>query len=58
MRFHHDVGLPSALPPQEGMEILLPGERGGRAAEKRRREGIPLPQPVYNELLALMEEPS
>ena len=47
-----------ALPPQEGTEILLPGERGARSAEKRRRDGIPLPQPVYNELLALMEEPS
>jgi ureidoglycolate dehydrogenase (NAD+) len=47
-----------ALPPQPGMEILLPGERGGREAERRRREGIPLPKPVYEELRRLMEEPS
>ncbi len=52
-----------ALPPQPGTEILLPGERGRRAAEKRRRDGIPLPAPVLEELRALarsldMEEPS
>jgi ureidoglycolate dehydrogenase (NAD+) len=52
-----------ALPAQPGSEILLPGERGRRAAEKRRREGIPLPAPVLEELRALarpldMEEPS
>src|SRR3954451_1490805 len=32
-----------ALPPQAAMEILLPGERGTRAAEQRRRDGIPVP---------------
>ena len=47
-----------SLPPQPGAEILLPGERGDRAAEKRRREGIPLPAAVYEELGALMERPS
>ena len=52
-----------ALPPQPGMEVLLPGERGGRAAVQRHREGIALPKPVYEELRALarsldMEEPS
>jgi ureidoglycolate dehydrogenase (NAD+) len=52
-----------ALPPQPGSEILLPGERGRRAAEKRRRDGIPLTAPVLEELRALarsldMEEPS
>lgn len=52
-----------ALPPQPGMEVLLPGERGGRAAEERRRDGIPLSKPVFEELRALarsinMEEPS
>ena len=30
-----------------------PGERGAREAEKRRREGIPLPAPVVEELRAL-----
>lgn len=42
-----------ALPPQPGMEILLPGERGARVAHERRRDGIPLPAPVYEELRAL-----
>ena len=42
-----------ALPPQPGMQILLPGERGGRAFAQRRRDGIPLPTPVYEELRAL-----
>lgn len=42
-----------ALPPQPGMEILLPGERGARAAAARRRDGIPLPARVYEELRAL-----
>jgi len=46
-----------ALPPQPGMEILLPGERGARAAQQRLREGIPLPQAVHEELRGLMEEP-
>jgi LDH2 family malate/lactate/ureidoglycolate dehydrogenase len=47
-----------ALPPQPGMEILLPGERGGRSAQQRQRDGIPLPEAVYDELQALMKEPS
>jgi LDH2 family malate/lactate/ureidoglycolate dehydrogenase len=46
-----------ALPPQPGMEILLPGERGARAAQQRLREGISLPQAAYDELRGLMEEP-
>ena len=44
-----------ALPPQPGMEILLPGERGARNAERRRREGIPLPKSVYEALRRLLE---
>lgn len=47
-----------ALPPQPGMEVLLPGERGAREAERRRREGIPLPKTVHDGLRALMEEPA
>jgi ureidoglycolate dehydrogenase (NAD+) len=47
-----------ALPPQSGMEILLPGERGARAAQQRLRDGIPLPQAVHEELRGLMEEPA
>jgi ureidoglycolate dehydrogenase (NAD+) len=47
-----------ALPPQPGMEILLPGERGARAAAQRRRDGIPVPDPVLEELRHLMEEPA
>src|SRR5207302_11334409 len=42
-----------ALPPQPGMEILLPGERGHRVAAQRRADGIPLPAPVEEELRAL-----
>jgi LDH2 family malate/lactate/ureidoglycolate dehydrogenase len=45
-----------ALPPQPGMQILLPGERGGRTAQERRRDGIPLPNAVYEELRGLMEQ--
>jgi ureidoglycolate dehydrogenase (NAD+) len=47
-----------ALPPQPGMEILLPGERGACTAQQRRRDGIALPKPVYEELRGLMEEPA
>jgi ureidoglycolate dehydrogenase (NAD+) len=47
-----------ALPPQPGMEVLLPGERGARAAAQRRREGIPVPDAVLEELRHLMEEPA
>jgi LDH2 family malate/lactate/ureidoglycolate dehydrogenase len=46
-----------ALPTQPGMEILLPGERGARGAQQRRREGVDLPKTVYEELRGLMEEP-
>jgi len=42
-----------ALPPQPGMEILLPGERGHRVAAQRLVDGIPLPAPVEEELRAL-----
>jgi LDH2 family malate/lactate/ureidoglycolate dehydrogenase len=45
------------LPPQPGMEVLIPGERGSRVAERRRREGIPLPKGVHDELRQLMDEP-
>jgi LDH2 family malate/lactate/ureidoglycolate dehydrogenase len=47
-----------ALPPQPGMEILLPGERGARSARERRREGIALPKALYDELAALAPEPA
>ena len=36
-------------------EILMPGERGRRTLERRTREGIPIPRPVYDELGALAE---
>lgn len=42
-----------ALPPQPGTEILLPGERGARAAAQRSRDGIPIPATVLEELRAL-----
>jgi LDH2 family malate/lactate/ureidoglycolate dehydrogenase len=46
-----------ALPPQAGMEVLLPGERGARAMREHARDGIPLPKAVHEELRGLMEEP-
>jgi ureidoglycolate dehydrogenase (NAD+) len=62
VHFRHEAGRLAraikALPPQPGMEILLPGERGARTADARRRDGIPLPDAVYAELRGLMEEPS
>jgi ureidoglycolate dehydrogenase (NAD+) len=36
-------------------EILMPGERGDRTAERRRREGIPLPRAIAEELRALAD---
>jgi ureidoglycolate dehydrogenase (NAD+) len=40
-----------ALPRAAGVvEILMPGERGQRTLERRRREGIPIPRPIYDEL--------
>jgi ureidoglycolate dehydrogenase (NAD+) len=47
-----------ALPPQPGMEILMPGERGARTALERRREGVVLPQSVYKELASLGTAPA
>jgi ureidoglycolate dehydrogenase (NAD+) len=39
------------LPRREGFdELLLPGERGGREADVRRRNGIPLPAKLWREL--------
>jgi LDH2 family malate/lactate/ureidoglycolate dehydrogenase len=46
-----------ALPPQPGMEILLPGERGTRTAQERRRDGMVLPQSLYTELSGLAAAP-
>jgi ureidoglycolate dehydrogenase (NAD+) len=53
--YRRDVGLliqvVKSLPRREGFdEILLPGERGGREAELRRRNGIPLPPKLWREL--------
>jgi LDH2 family malate/lactate/ureidoglycolate dehydrogenase len=36
-------------------EILMPGERGDRTFEHRRREGIPLPRAIADELRALAD---
>jgi len=60
--FRHQAGRLAraikVLPPQPGMEILIPGERGARTAEQRRRDGIPVPDAVLEELRNLMEEPA
>jgi ureidoglycolate dehydrogenase (NAD+) len=43
-----------ALPRAEGVEeLLVPGERGARAFDKRGRDGIPVPPAVWKELTAL-----
>jgi LDH2 family malate/lactate/ureidoglycolate dehydrogenase len=38
------------LPPRSGEEVLLPGQRGDREAEARRRQGIPVAVPVRKAL--------
>jgi ureidoglycolate dehydrogenase (NAD+) len=53
--YRRDVGLlievVKGLPRREGFdELLLPGERGGREAELRRRSGIPLAPKLWREL--------
>ena len=46
----------AALPrSDEASPILMPGERGGRIAERRSREGIPVPPAIMKELHALAE---
>jgi LDH2 family malate/lactate/ureidoglycolate dehydrogenase len=35
------------------VEILMPGERGHRTLEQRRRDGIPVPRPILDELRGL-----
>jgi ureidoglycolate dehydrogenase (NAD+) len=43
-----------ALPRRRGFEeLLLPGERGDREAERRRRDGIPIPADVWKDLMEL-----
>jgi ureidoglycolate dehydrogenase (NAD+) len=56
--FRGDVGTLQewikGLPRQDGVdELLLPGERGARAAVSRRRDGIPLSAKVWADLLQL-----
>jgi ureidoglycolate dehydrogenase (NAD+) len=53
--YRRDVGLliqvVKSLPRREGFdELMLPGERGGREAELRRRNGIPLSPKLWREL--------
>jgi ureidoglycolate dehydrogenase (NAD+) len=46
--------LIKALPRQVGFEeILLPGERSGRAETARRKSGIPIPAKLWDELEAI-----
>ncbi len=55
-RFREEVGRLVAdlkrLPAAPGTEILMPGERGSRNAE-RQREALPIPVKLYEELKAL-----
>jgi ureidoglycolate dehydrogenase (NAD+) len=40
------------LPRRKGFdELLLPGERGGREASRRKRHGIPVPQALWDDLV-------
>lgn len=53
--YRRDVGLLTevvkSLPRRDGFEeLLLPGERGGREAAMRRRNGIPIPANLWREL--------
>jgi ureidoglycolate dehydrogenase (NAD+) len=53
--YRRDVGLLTqvvkGLPRRDDFEeLLLPGERGGREADVRRRNGIPLPAKLWREL--------
>jgi len=59
--YRHDIQqlkeVVKALPRRDGFsELLLPGERGGREAELRRRTGIPLPVQLWTELGDLAQE--
>jgi ureidoglycolate dehydrogenase (NAD+) len=48
------AALIKALPRQVGFdEILLPGERAGRAETARRKSGIPIPAKLWDELEAI-----
>ena len=56
--FHREVSrlvtVLKALPRDPDVaEILMPGERGARTAERRRRDGIPIPPAVREELQGL-----
>lgn len=45
------------LPRAPGVDaVLMPGERARRAFEKRSRDGIPLPRPIFGELARLSEK--
>lgn len=46
------IGAIKALPPQPGAEILMPGERGQRNAQKNKLD-VALPAPVLEELRTL-----
>jgi ureidoglycolate dehydrogenase (NAD+) len=51
------IGVLKALPRAAGVdEILMPGERGRRALERRTREGIPVPPGVAAELQKVADD--
>jgi ureidoglycolate dehydrogenase (NAD+) len=50
------IAAVKALPRRPDVdEILMPGERGDRTSELRRREGIPIPRAIADELAALAD---
>jgi len=58
--YRRDVGLLieviKGLPRREGFdELMLPGERGGREAQLRRRNGIPIAPKLWRELTAIAQ---
>lgn len=50
------IDMLKQTPMQEGYEMLLPGELEHRSAEQRKREGIPLSQALYDDLIKLAGE--
>jgi ureidoglycolate dehydrogenase (NAD+) len=47
--------IKSLKPAEENVEVRMPGERGDRMYEERSRAGIPLPDPLYQDLKRIGE---
>jgi ureidoglycolate dehydrogenase (NAD+) len=52
-----EIAIIRALPLAAGVDaVRLPGERSGRVAVERRRDGIPMPGKLWDDTLALARE--